>query len=51
MTKEGALLSFHRNAMLSGDFDHLSRGDEAHYNETVGDTGPIASKVRVKGAA
>ena len=48
MTKEGGLLYFHRNSVLSGDFDHLARGDEVHYNEDVGDTGPIATKVRVK---
>src|SRR6516165_9799335 len=49
MTKEGGLLYFHRNAVGSGDFDDLKRGDEVHYNEDVGDTGPIATKVRVKG--
>jgi cold shock CspA family protein len=48
MTKEGSLLYFHRNSVLSGDFDRLSRGDEVHYNEAIGDTGPIATKVRVK---
>jgi ribosome-associated translation inhibitor RaiA/cold shock CspA family protein len=48
LTKEGALLYFHRNSVLSGDFDHLTRGDEVHYNENIGDTGPIATKVRVK---
>jgi cold shock CspA family protein/ribosome-associated translation inhibitor RaiA len=48
MTKEGSLLYFHRNSVLSGDFDRLERGDEVHYNEDVGDTGPIATKVRVK---
>jgi ribosome-associated translation inhibitor RaiA/cold shock CspA family protein len=47
-TKEGGLLYFHRNAVLSGDFDQLGRGDEVHYNEDIGDTGPIATKVRVK---
>jgi cold shock CspA family protein len=47
-TKEGGLLYFHRNSVLSGDFDRLERGDEVHYNEEVGDTGPIATKVRVK---
>jgi cold shock CspA family protein/ribosome-associated translation inhibitor RaiA len=50
MTKEGGLLYFHRNAVLCGDFDALKRGDELHYVEDVGDTGPIASKVRVKAA-
>jgi len=48
-TKEGGLLYFHRNAILSGDFDKLRRGDEVYYIEDVGDTGPIATKVRVKG--
>jgi ribosome-associated translation inhibitor RaiA/cold shock CspA family protein len=48
LTKEGGLLYFHRNALLTGDFDQLKRGDEVHYNEDVGDTGPIATKVRVK---
>src|SRR5262249_6861463 len=48
MTKEGGLLYFHRNALLTGDFDDLQRGDDVYYNEDVGDTGPIATKVRVK---
>jgi cold shock CspA family protein/ribosome-associated translation inhibitor RaiA len=48
LTKEGALLYFHRNAMLSGNFDDLRRGHEVHYVEAMGDTGPVASKVRVK---
>ena len=49
MTKEGGLLYFHRNAILTGDFDKLRRGDEVYYIEDVGDTGPIATKVWVKG--
>jgi cold shock CspA family protein/ribosome-associated translation inhibitor RaiA len=48
MTKEGGLLYFHRNSVLSGDFDALTRGQEVSYVEDLGDTGPIASKVRVK---
>lgn len=51
MTKEGGLLYFHRNALLCGDFDELKRGDEVHYVENAGDTGPVASKVRVKAKA
>jgi ribosome-associated translation inhibitor RaiA/cold shock CspA family protein len=47
MTKEGGLLYFHRNSMLSGDFDRLQRGDEVSYVEAMGDNGPTASKVRV----
>lgn len=46
MTKEGGLLYFHRNSVLSGDFDALTRGDEVHYVEEVGDTGPLATKIR-----
>jgi cold shock CspA family protein/ribosome-associated translation inhibitor RaiA len=48
LTKEGGLLYFHRNALLSGDFDQLERGQDVYYNEDMGDTGPIATKVRVK---
>jgi ribosome-associated translation inhibitor RaiA/cold shock CspA family protein len=48
MTKEGGLLYFHRNALLTGDFDRLKRGDAVSYVEEVGDTGPIATKIRVK---
>ena len=48
MTKEGGLLYFHRNSMLSGNFDDLRRGHEVYYVQGTGDTGPIATKVRVK---
>ena len=48
LTKEGGLLYFHRNSVLSGDFDDFKRGDEVYYVEDIGDTGPIASKVRVE---
>jgi ribosomal subunit interface protein len=47
MTKEGGLIYFHRNSVLSGEFDKLRRGDEVTYVEGMGDTGPTASKVRV----
>jgi cold shock CspA family protein/ribosome-associated translation inhibitor RaiA len=48
--KEGGLLYFHRNSVLTGDFDALRSGAEVYYVEDMGDTGPIAAKVRVKGA-
>lgn len=51
LTAEGSLLYFHRNSILAGDFDKLQRGDEVHYVEDFGDTGPTAAKVRIKGAA
>ena len=47
MSKEGGLLYFHRNSLLTGDFDQLHRGDEVSYVEQMGDNGPMASKVRV----
>jgi ribosome-associated translation inhibitor RaiA/cold shock CspA family protein len=47
MTKEGGLLYFHRNSVLSSEFDKLRRGDEVTYVEGMGDTGPTASKVRI----
>jgi ribosome-associated translation inhibitor RaiA/cold shock CspA family protein len=50
LTKEGGLLYFHRNSVLTGDFATLERGDEVTYVEDMGDTGPTAVKVRVKGA-
>lgn len=50
LTKEGGLLYFHRNSVLNGDFDNLRRGDSVSYVEEAGDTGPTASKVRVKAA-
>lgn len=48
LSKEGGLLYFHRNSVLTGDFDALRPGAEVHYVEEMGDTGPIAAKVRVK---
>jgi ribosome-associated translation inhibitor RaiA/cold shock CspA family protein len=48
LTTSGSLLYFHRNSLLSGDFDRLKVGDEVYFIEDLGDTGPIAKKVRVK---
>ena len=48
LTASGGLLYFHRNSLLSGHFDRLERGDEVYYVEGLGDTGPTATKVRVK---
>jgi cold shock CspA family protein len=48
LTREGGLLYFHRNSMLSGAFEDLKRGDEVYYVAHSGDTGPTAAKVRVK---
>lgn len=48
LTNTGGRLYFHRNSVLSGDFEKLRRGDPVHYVEEMGDTGPTASKVRTK---
>jgi ribosome-associated translation inhibitor RaiA/cold shock CspA family protein len=48
LTASGSLLYFHRNSLLSGDFERLKVGDEVYYVEGAGDTGPTAKKVRVK---
>jgi ribosome-associated translation inhibitor RaiA/cold shock CspA family protein len=48
LNSTGSLLYFHRNGMLSGNFDELRRGDDVYYIEEVGDTGPLATKVWVK---
>ena len=45
LTPTGGQLYFHRNSMVNRDFDRLEVGDKVHVVETVGDTGPIASKV------
>jgi ribosome-associated translation inhibitor RaiA/cold shock CspA family protein len=45
LTHEGTQLYFHRNSLMHRDFDGLKVGDRVHFVETVGDTGPIASKV------
>jgi cold shock CspA family protein/ribosome-associated translation inhibitor RaiA len=45
LTHEGTQLYFHRNSLVQRDFNALSVGDRVHFVETVGDTGPIASKV------
>lgn len=48
LTKEGGTLYFHQNSLLIGDFGKLVEDDEVFYVEEIGDTGPIAVKVRVK---
>jgi ribosome-associated translation inhibitor RaiA len=45
LNNQGSSLYFHRNSVISDDFDQLKPGDPVHYVETVGDTGPIATKV------
>lgn len=51
LTETGGLLYFHRNSLITGDFDALLRGQEVDYVEGVGDTGPMATRVRTRAAA
>lgn len=46
LSAAGSQLYFTRDAVLRGNFDALAPGDPVYYVETVGDTGPIAKKVR-----
>lgn len=42
---QGGQIWFHRNAVMDGDLEDLKVGDRVHYIETIGVTGPQASKV------
>ncbi len=44
-TATGNELLFRRNAVVNADLDDLEVGDGVHYVETVGDSGPQASRV------
>ena len=51
LTATGSQLKFHRNALFNEELENLKQGDHVHYVESVGDTGPQASKVwRVESA-
>ena len=41
----GALIYFHRNALMEGEFEALKRGDKVHYVEAKGSADPSATKV------
>ncbi len=44
-TNTGTQLYFHRNSCINVTLENLRQGDPVKYIETVGDTGPTASKV------
>ncbi len=48
LTNTGTQLYFHRNSLLEGALEKMRIGAAVHYVETVGDTGPTASKVWVE---
>ena len=43
----GTQLYFHRDSVTNADFTALKEGDPVHYVEEDGDTGPVATKVRL----
>lgn len=45
LTNTGSQLYFHRNSLMEGRLEDLRTGQEVHYVETDGDTGPTAAKV------
>lgn len=45
LTNTGGQLYFHRNSVMDGSLDDLKAGQEVHYVESAGDTGPTAAKV------
>ena len=48
-TSDARLVYFHRNSVVSGDFDKLEIGTEVRFVEEMGDQGPQASTVTVVG--
>ncbi len=47
LTNTGSQLYFHRDSVTNADFEELKPGQPVHYVEEAGDTGPVATKVRV----
>lgn len=48
-TSDGAEVYFHRNSLVSGDFDDLEEGAELRFVVEQGDEGPQATSVRTIG--
>lgn len=46
---DGREIYFHRNAVVTGEFEKLEPGAEVRFAETMGDKGPQASTVHVQG--
>ncbi len=47
LTNTGSQLYFHRDSVTNADFADLKPGQEVHYVEEEGDTGPVATKIRI----
>ena len=48
-TSDGREIYFHRNSVLNAAFDKLENGTRVHFTEEMGEKGPQASSVNVKG--
>ncbi len=48
LNKDGKRLYFNRKAVVEGDFDYLTHGDEAYYVEERSVSGPSASKIWIR---
>ena len=48
LNKDGKRLYFHREAVVEGDFDYLTHGNEAYYIEDLSTAAPRASKIWIK---
>lgn len=47
LTNTGSQLYFHRDSVTNADFADLKPGQPVHYVEEEGDTGPVATKIRI----
>jgi ribosome-associated translation inhibitor RaiA/cold shock CspA family protein len=48
-TSAGRLIYFHRNSVIDADLNRLQIGDQVHFAEEMGESGPQASTVHVEG--
>ena len=47
LTNTGTQLYFHRDSVTNTDFGELKPGQAVHYVEEEGDSGPVATKIRI----
>ncbi len=45
--ERGESIFFHRSALPTGEFDRLEQGDRVEFEDTMGDKGPKATRVRL----
>lgn len=47
LTSAGTQLYFHRDSVTNARFENLRPGQAVHYVESAGDSGPVATRIRV----